>query len=62
MNSAQNLVQEIRELQIKLDGKRIELAMAIGDRDSAEHWKREMYAAIECRNAANQIEQGMANA
>lgn len=57
MTSTQKLVQEIRDLQIQLDGKRIELAMALGDRTSAEYWKREMYAAIECRKAAKQVEQ-----
>lgn len=62
MTSTQKLVQEIRDLQIQLDGKRIELAMALGDRASAEYWKRKMYAAIECRNAANQVEQEAANA
>lgn len=59
MTPAQTLVEEIREMEIKLYGKCMELAYALGQRDDAEHWKREMYAAIECRNAANQIEQGM---
>lgn len=43
-------------LEIKLFGKRIELALSIGDKESAQHWKREMYAAIEARNASAQME------
>lgn len=56
MTPAQTLVEEIRELEIKLYGKRMELAFALGQRDDAEHWKRVMYAAIAARNAAKEVE------
>lgn len=52
---AQTLIAECRELEIKLYGKRIELSMLVGDRESAQHWKKEMYAVIEARNAAIQV-------
>ena len=55
MSAAQNLVADGRELEIKLYGKRIELSMLVGDRESAQHWKKEMYAVIEARNAAIQV-------
>ena len=29
--------------------------MLVGDRESAQHWKKEMYAVIEARNAAIQV-------
>lgn len=56
MTASQELVAQIREIEIQLYGKRMELAMAIGQRDDAEFWKREMYAAITARNAAKEME------
>lgn len=54
MSAAQNLIAECRELEIKLYTKRIELSLLVDDRESAQHWKKEMYAVIEARNAAIQ--------
>lgn len=51
---AQKLVDECRELEIQLYGKRIELSMALGQRESAQHWQREMYAAINARSATRE--------
>lgn len=56
MTVSQAIAAEIREIEIQLYGKRMELAMAIGLRDDAEFWKREMYAAITARNAAKEME------
>lgn len=55
MTPSQKLVEECRELEIKLYGKRVELAMALGRREDADYWKRELYAAIEARNATKQM-------
>jgi len=56
MTPAETLVEEVRELEIKLYGKRMELAYALGQRNDAEHWQRVMYAAIAARNAAKEVE------
>lgn len=46
------LVDEIRALEAQIAGKRIEFCMAIGDRESAERYRKDMYATIEARKAA----------
>lgn len=56
MTPAETLVEEVRELEIKLYGKRMELAYALGQRDDAEHWQRVMYAAITERIVAKEME------
>ena len=49
MTPAQNLELEILDLESKLHGKRLELAMAMGDRATAQKHMTAMYAAIEAR-------------
>lgn len=48
------LIDEIRTLAAQLEGKRMELALAVGDRDAAYRHMREMYALTEARIAAKQ--------
>ena len=48
------LIDERRELAAKLAGKDIEIAMALGDRDSANRAMQEMNAQTEARKAARQ--------
>lgn len=50
------LVDEIRELEAKAAGKRLELCMRLDDREGAEQNRREMYALIEARRAAADVE------
>ena len=61
------LIDERRELAAKLAGKDIEIAMALGDRDSANRAMQEMNAQTEARKAARQagcffVERGEADA
>lgn len=56
MSASQSLVAEIREIEIQLYGKRMELAYALGQRNDAEHWQRVMYAAITERIVAKEME------
>lgn len=63
MTNTQRLVDEIRALEAKAAGKRIELCMALGDREGAKHWLKEMNAQTAARAAAMQsgcyfVEQG----
>lgn len=51
MNNAQ-LIDEIRELEAKAHGKRLELCQRLGDRQGMQHHQREMYALIQARKAA----------
>jgi hypothetical protein len=65
MGQLSKLIDERRELAAKLAGKDIEIAMAIGDRDSAKRAMQEMNAQTEARKAARQagcyfVEQGEA--
>ncbi|CAN7325855.1 hypothetical protein LJR084_001888 [Variovorax sp. LjRoot84] len=55
MNKIQKLVAEIRSLEIVAQGKRVELCMALGDRDGAARHLCEMNALIAARFA--QLEQ-----
>lgn len=50
------LVDEIRDLEARAAGKRMELCMALGDRAGAEQNRREMYALVEARRAAAHVE------
>lgn len=52
MSPAQRLVDEIRDLTARAYGKRIELALLIGDRPSAEIYQSEMVCQITARRAA----------
>ena len=46
------LIDEIRELDAQAAGKRMELALLLGDRDEARRQMREMNAQTEARKAA----------
>lgn len=46
------LVDEIRDLDAKAAGKRMELAKMLGQDEEAQRYKREMYAICEARRAA----------
>ena len=46
------LIDEIRELDAKAAGKRMELALLLGARDEARRQMREMNAQTEARKAA----------
>lgn len=48
------LIDEIRDLDAKAAGKRMELAMELGDRDQAYKHMREMNCQTEARIAARQ--------
>lgn len=50
------LVDEIRELEAKAAGKRLELCMRLGGREGAEQNRKEMYALVEARRAAAHVE------
>ena len=52
MNAAAQLVDEIRDLDAKAAGKRMELAVMLGERDEALRYMREMNAITEARCAA----------
>lgn len=52
MSAASQLVDEIRALDAQAAGKRIELAMLLGQRDDALRYLREMTAITEARRAA----------
>lgn len=54
MTQTQLLVDQIRALDAQAAGKRLELCMAVGDRDGANHWLREMESQIEARQAARE--------
>lgn len=47
MTGTQELQDDILDLESKLHGKRLELAMAQGDRVMAEQHRHAMYAAIQ---------------
>ena len=51
MNHTQRLIAEIRSHEILAQGKRIELCIALGDRDGAKRHEREMNALIAARFA-----------
>ena len=51
MNNLAQLIDERRELAAKLAGKDIEIAMALGDRESAKRAMKEMNAQTEARQA-----------
>lgn len=46
------LIDEIRDLDAQAAGKRMELAIELGDRDEARRHMREMNALTEARRAA----------
>ena len=46
------LIDAIRDLDAQAAGKRMELAMALGDRDEARRHPKEMNAQTEARKAA----------
>lgn len=46
------LIDEIRDLDAQAAGKRMELAMALGERDEARRHMKEMNALTEARKAA----------
>ena len=46
------LIDRCRDLSAQLEGARMELALAVGDRDAARRHMREMYAQTEARHAA----------
>lgn len=48
------LIDEIRDLDAKAAGKRMELALLLGDRDEAYRHMREMHSQTEARIAARQ--------
>lgn len=48
------LIDEIRNLDAKAAGKRMELAILLGDRDEAYKQMREMHCQTEARIAARQ--------
>lgn len=56
MTANARLIDDIRALEAELHGKKIELYMALGDREQAEFHRREMYAVINARVAAAEIE------
>lgn len=41
----------------QLAGKDVEIALALGDRDAAERAQREMYAQVEARWAAREVQE-----
>lgn len=49
MTSLQALQDDIMSLKAQIAGKRMELAMARGDRRKAQHHQRLMYDAIKAR-------------
>lgn len=50
-----SLIDQRRALAAKLHGVELEIAMHLGDRDSAQHHLREMHAQIEARIAAREV-------
>lgn len=48
------LIDEIRDLDAQAAGKRMELAMALGDRDEARRQMKEMNALTQARIAARE--------
>jgi hypothetical protein len=52
MDAAAQLIDEIRELDAKAAGKRMQLALMLGERDEARRYMREMNAITEARRAA----------
>lgn len=52
MNKAQQLVDEIRDLQAQAAGKQAELAMLLGERDEAIRYTSEMNAITRARIAS----------
>jgi hypothetical protein len=56
MNAAAQLVDHIRALDAQAAGKRVELAMLLGQREEAQRYLREMNAITEARRAAKLAE------
>lgn len=52
MTPAQQLVDDIRALDAQAAGKRLELAVLLGEREEAQRYMREMNAITEARRAA----------
>ncbi len=56
MSTAAHLVDQIRDLDAQAAGKRVELAMLLGERGEAQRYLREMNAITEARRAAKLAE------